>query len=47
MTQFLRGNQLGNVIFWFSIVVGQPLIVLMMYRDWYNREYGPTIIGEL
>jgi len=40
MTSGLRGNQVGNVIFWFSIVLGQPFLVLMMYRAWYQKHYG-------
>jgi len=38
MTERLRGKQWGNVAFWFSIVVGQPFCVLMMYRDWCKRN---------
>jgi len=40
MTAGLRGNQVGNVIFWFSIVLGQPFLVLMMYRAWYQKHFG-------
>eukprot|EP01119_Soliformovum_irregulare_P014194 TRINITY_DN3873_c0_g1_i3.p1 TRINITY_DN3873_c0_g1~~TRINITY_DN3873_c0_g1_i3.p1 ORF type:complete len:114 (-),score=29.54 TRINITY_DN3873_c0_g1_i3:27-368(-) len=40
----LRGNQLGNILFWASIVLGQPFLVLMMYRAWYEKNYGPIEI---
>jgi len=36
----LRGNQMGNIIFWFSIVLGQPFLVLMMYRAWHEKHFG-------
>jgi len=39
-TSSFRGNQLGNVVFWFSIVLGQPFLVLMMYRAWYEKNFG-------
>ncbi|PRP80579.1 diacylglycerol O-acyltransferase 1 [Planoprotostelium fungivorum] len=39
LSERLRGKQWGNVAFWFSIVLGQPFCVLMMYRDWYHRNY--------
>jgi len=39
-TSKLRGNTFGNIIFWFSIVLGQPFLVLMMYRAWYEKNYG-------
>lgn len=40
LTASLRGNQAGNVIFWFSIVLGQPFLVLMMYRSWTQKHFG-------
>jgi len=39
LTDHIKGNQLGNVLFWFSIVLGQPFLVLMIYRDWYQRNF--------
>ncbi|EGC33489.1 hypothetical protein DICPUDRAFT_154444 [Dictyostelium purpureum] len=37
----MNGRTLGNVIFWISIVLGQPLIVLLYYRNFVeeNPEY--------
>jgi len=29
-----RHHYVGNIIFWFSIVLGQPFLVLLYYRDW-------------
>jgi len=40
MSAGLRGNQMGNIIFWFSVVLGQPFLVLMMYRAWHEKHFG-------
>jgi len=32
-------HYVGNIIFWFSIVLGQPFLVLMYYRDWVQSSY--------
>jgi len=39
--RYLKDHQAGNVLFWFSIVLGQPFLVLMIYRDWYMRHHPP------
>lgn len=28
----------GNVVMWISLIMGQPLAILMYYHDWYVRE---------
>jgi len=40
LTAGFRGGQAGNIIFWFSIVLGQPFLTLMMYRAWYQKHFG-------
>ena len=42
----LRGKQVGNVFFWVTIMLGQPLIVLFYFVD-YARQHSvgaPAII---
>ena len=34
-------GQLGNVVVWLSIVLGQPLAILMYMHDYYIMQYGP------
>eukprot|EP01094_Clydonella_sp_ATCC50884_P024307 TRINITY_DN6059_c0_g1_i2.p1 TRINITY_DN6059_c0_g1~~TRINITY_DN6059_c0_g1_i2.p1 ORF type:complete len:459 (+),score=174.76 TRINITY_DN6059_c0_g1_i2:170-1378(+) len=34
ITQGMKNNQAGNVIFWLSITLGQPFAILMYYRDY-------------
>jgi diacylglycerol O-acyltransferase 1 len=36
--KFLRNKHIGNVVFWASILLGQPFIILMYYRDWHIRN---------
>jgi len=43
ITSGLRGNQLGNIIFWFSVVLGQPFLVLMMYRSWHEKHFSSNL----
>jgi len=33
LTKCLKGTQTGNVIFWLVIMLGQPMIVLLYFRD--------------
>lgn len=35
----MRG-QVGNVIVWVSIVLGQPLAIVMYMHDYYVMQYG-------
>jgi len=41
LTKPLKGTQTGNVIFWLSIMMGQPMIVLLYARDYHQGMYGP------
>mmetsp|Transcript_1134 Transcript_1134/g.2219 ORF Transcript_1134/g.2219 Transcript_1134/m.2219 type:complete len:455 (+) Transcript_1134:114-1478(+) len=41
MTNRFKGTQTGNFVFWLSIMLGQPLIVLLYARDYYFGLHGP------
>jgi len=43
--KYLSGKNMGNVIFWFSIVLGQPFCVLMYFRD-YFKSLEAVSFGE-
>ncbi|GAM23413.1 hypothetical protein SAMD00019534_065880 [Acytostelium subglobosum LB1] len=45
----MNGKTIGNVVFWFSIVLGQPLIVLLYYRNFIveHPHLYPKISGVL
>lgn len=35
----LKGGRLGNIIMWLSLILGQPLAILMYVHDWYVAQY--------
>jgi len=41
VTKPFKGTQTGNVIFWLTIMLGQPMIVLLYARDYHLGVYGP------
>jgi hypothetical protein len=41
VTKPFKGTQTGNVIFWLTIMLGQPMIVLLYARDYNLGTYGP------
>lgn len=47
ISERFRDGQTGNIIFWFSIVLGQPFLVLMIYRDWYSRHYADALTSTI
>ena len=38
--QKYMGNRGGNVVVWMSLIIGQPLAVLMYYHDFVVEHYG-------
>jgi len=40
------GNRWGNVIVWMSLIIGQPLAVLMYYHDFVVQHYGHLDIQQ-
>mmetsp|Transcript_33761 Transcript_33761/g.65824 ORF Transcript_33761/g.65824 Transcript_33761/m.65824 type:complete len:449 (+) Transcript_33761:56-1402(+) len=41
ITDRFKGTQTGNVIFWLTIMLGQPMIVLLYTRDYMKGLSGP------
>mmetsp|Transcript_5660 Transcript_5660/g.14348 ORF Transcript_5660/g.14348 Transcript_5660/m.14348 type:complete len:462 (-) Transcript_5660:55-1440(-) len=41
LTDRFKGTQTGNVIFWLTIMLGQPMIVLLYARDYMKGLSGP------
>lgn len=39
--RFLNGNY-GNAAVWISLIIGQPVAVLMYFHDYYVLHYGGT-----
>lgn len=36
---FMRGGRAGNIIMWLSLILGQPIAILMYVHDWYVINY--------
>lgn len=41
VSRFLNGNY-GNAAVWISLIIGQPVAVLMYVHDYYVLHYGGT-----
>ncbi|VDK73983.1 unnamed protein product [Litomosoides sigmodontis] len=37
--KMLKGGRLGNIVMWLSLILGQPLAILMYVHDWYVAQY--------
>ncbi|MCP9264783.1 DGAT1 [Dirofilaria immitis] len=35
----LKGGRFGNIVMWLSLILGQPLAILMYVHDWYVAHY--------
>lgn len=48
VARFLRGNY-GNAAVWLSLIIGQPIAVLMYVHDYYVTHYqdDPTVTDAL
>ena len=46
LTKAFKGTQTGNVIFWLTIMLGQPMIVLLYARDYHQGMYGPWTAAD-
>ena len=38
------GPPVGNLIVWLSLIIGQPLAVLMYYHDFVVDHYGQNVL---
>ncbi|CAI2355064.1 unnamed protein product [Caenorhabditis sp. 36 PRJEB53466] len=44
--RIVKGGRTGNIIVWMSLIVGQPLAILMYGHDWYILNYGGAVVGN-
>jgi len=44
VSESLRGKQIGNVFFWLTIMLGQPLIVLFYFVDYVRRTQAVAVV---
>ncbi|EPB78065.1 MBOAT family protein [Ancylostoma ceylanicum] len=40
----VKGGRAGNVIVWLSLILGQPLAILMYVHDWYVMHQGTAAV---
>ncbi|CEF62930.1 Diacylglycerol O-acyltransferase 1 [Strongyloides ratti] len=40
--KFVKKGKLGNIIVWLSLILGQPMAILMYVHDWYMINYPPV-----
>lgn len=40
------GPRFGNLIFWASIIIGQPLCIMMYYHDYIVVRFGESLIED-
>ncbi|CAH1105668.1 unnamed protein product [Psylliodes chrysocephalus] len=40
------GQRFGNLVFWSSIILGQPLCIMMYYHDYIVVKYGESLLEE-
>ncbi len=39
------GPRAGNLCVWVSLIIGQPLAIMMYYHDYVVEHYGEELIG--
>jgi len=40
------GPRMGNVVVWASVIVGQPLCIMIYYHDYVITHYGKTLLED-
>lgn len=40
------GPRWGNLVVWASIIMGQPLCIMMYYHDYVVMHYGEALIAD-
>ena len=44
--KILKGGRAGNIVVWLSLILGQPMAILMYVHDWYLMHYPDYISGN-
>ncbi|VDO80770.1 unnamed protein product [Heligmosomoides polygyrus] len=44
----IKGGRAGNVVVWLSLILGQPLAILMYVHDWYvvHKGYKDAVLDQ-
>lgn len=43
--KILKGGRPGNIVMWLSLILGQPMAILMYVHDWYIIN-EPSAVNE-
>ena len=49
VSQFVEkkaGPRLGNVLVWMSLILGQPLCIMMYYHDYVITHFGKDLLDQ-
>ncbi|XP_020279566.1 diacylglycerol O-acyltransferase 1 [Pseudomyrmex gracilis] len=46
MTERYCGARWGNIVVWASLIIGQPLCIMMYYHDYVVTHFGETLIED-
>lgn len=49
LSQFVEkkaGQRLGNVLVWMSLILGQPLCIMMYYHDYVITHFGKDLMEQ-
>jgi hypothetical protein len=38
-----KGGRAGNIVVWLSLILGQPMAILMYLHDWYLLNYPEVL----
>jgi hypothetical protein len=36
--KLVNNKKIMNLLMWFSLFLGQPLMLLLYFKDWYNKN---------
>ncbi len=40
------GPRLGNILVWMSLILGQPLCIMMYYHDYVITHFGKNLLDQ-
>lgn len=40
------GARFGNIVVWISLILGQPLCIMMYYHDYVISHYGEALLEQ-
>ena len=44
--KYIIGKRAGNLVVWMSLILGQPIALMMYYHDFVVANYGKELIAS-